>query len=203
MTTPPREYLPLDRLADQLPGHLNDARPGDRWERVREDAPRDYAQFAERGRGLLLTVHCQPHAARLEVSGAYPQPADRVGVYVPDGAPRPITLGRSKQPAALAVDIARRFLPDYIEAHARAAEQVRADDQARRQLVGTVVAHAALVGDRPAEGNPLMFSRLLPSGLFVRGTYSPPGSVRLDLDHLTEDQARQVLELVARLRGPD
>jgi len=127
----------LHKLARQIATHLG-------WTYHEQNGNEGrYAQLDHpQMQGAALMIHRRDQ--RLEISGIYARnPDDRTGYYGPYENPPQITVSAAREPQAIARDIQRRFIPDYLREFEHSRERVdetRLDYSRRRDALEQIAA---------------------------------------------------------------
>lgn len=155
-----------------------------------EDAPGIRLQHSDREKKLTVT-------------GVFPR-GDR-GDYGPYRDRQSIGISASKPVDAIARDIARRFLPDYLPAHAKALEAKRRDVADYGKGLAVAQALAALIGDDLRETEHTW--TLLRSGTpYIRAEVTPHSNdrrVKLIVSDLTQAEAEAILAVLPKEKAQE
>lgn len=165
----------------------------DGWEAVAIDS---YWQFQlSDGEGRLLLFNTTHKPGKLSISGSWPLTKDR-NTCSPDNTPK-ITVSASRTAADIARDIERRFLPDYLELHAkmiilRDKENASSDAQAVR-----VKALGELLEEEASEQNiKNAYFRLYKWG--ITDVRISSDTMRIELGYLPHNVAEKVIKLLKK-----
>jgi hypothetical protein len=141
-----------------------------------------------------------PPAARgrLVAAGRYPRSDDgRAGGHGEGKAPR-ITVDIARPARAIAGDIARRFLPAYLEAFAVSRAEVEAwrDGKDAAEVTAHRIGQAAGVEPHrwPAGGQETWCVPLPGGSMLVSGTFDEP-IIRLEMHHLDAKSAKRIARI--------
>ncbi len=162
---------------------------GSPWKvnRLREPSSWSFEIIDGAGRGLYFRVDDQ----QFKVSGVFPR--SHTVPYREDS----LTIGiNSTRPAkALAADIMRRLIPQYLAAYARAAQRYKAEQEKEERLQLIIQAFMRVSGGTVAQ-----YSRAARTVYFEHGAaeFSRDEQITLELRKLTIAQAIQIAALLKK-----
>jgi len=151
-----------------------------------EDAPGVTIQYSDRDKKLIVT-------------GAFPR-GDR-GDYGPYRKHQPVGISPTKPAEAIARDIARRLLPDYLPAHAVAVESKQRDVEAHGKGLMTAQVLGVILGDEPGDSNAGGWKLIrygTPNICVEVDDHQDDRRVKITLDNLTQAEAKAVLAVVPK-----
>ncbi|MEU4969969.1 hypothetical protein [Streptomyces smyrnaeus] len=146
----PEVFAEFDPIGRRIAAAFNQERiEGGGWDHIVHDTAYGSISLRHPCGWTLHLMHHKPHtrSARLEVNGSYPTR----NPYRAAPCPEPIYVGMHTAPRRIARDIARRFLPHYIQAWKK-AEALRTKDEqnARARATRNRQIEAILPAARPS-----------------------------------------------------
>ncbi len=141
--------------------------------------------------GAELCFRYDMRAKRVEVSGKYPMHNSNILPYRdrPDG----ISVSVTRDPAKVAADIIRRFLPVYLEKYEEGLRQKAASVEYDAQIKQL----AERLGSK--DGSRQFTPPNLPDGIYGSVRVDAPNSVKLELYSLPAATAEKILEILRNL----
>jgi hypothetical protein len=147
--------------------------------------------------GVKLCLSYDSRKQRLRVGGDYPRQDGKLFPYSGKDQPDSITLNPQREPAGIAKDILRRFIPAYLEAFRKGVEQKAehvAHEQGKKALA--VKLCGLLENEKPHGQEAIEFSKYNKSPWYIRGRCGGPDSVQLKIDSLSAARAEAVFKLL-------
>lgn len=197
------ENTELQALTREVAGVLAQA-TGDAWTYVERDDTYTHVGRIARADGPVVFVHgpSYQHKGKLSITGDYPRDAEGQYVYVDwddrqAGAPS-IGVGEGRGAKVVASEIARRFLPAYLDRYAKVAERVAASnahDEARKALADRLAAAIGTTARHDRGGSEVSVS-VNNDGGYGDVHVSSGNSVSIDLRSVTPEVAEAVLRVV-------
>jgi hypothetical protein len=138
--------------------------------------------------------------ARLVVSGVYPKDNRRGGDYGPYGYRPEISVGATRPPAAIANEITRRFLGDYLATWSAAVAGKQQAEENGRIAEAAARRLARILGDREPKAESDRLNVYIDRGA-VRGSFevqrgSRDDRVEVRLSGLTVEQAEAIARVL-------
>ncbi len=152
-----------------------------------------------RGLKLHLTVDGYGNKGRVEISGS------RTGLYNflrSEEWPRSITVTKEKAPEKIAADIKRRLLPKYEVAFKKATEAKAKADDTKAKAEDALLEVMKVCGESELtdrnRNERTAYPRKVPGVYSVRVYEFDPPAVKLELDSMPVELAKEVLAVLAR-----
>jgi hypothetical protein len=191
------ENLDFATLAQQIACNLE----GWTWEVPKNDDVRDAWQLLAGPDGAKLHLRYDKYGGRIAIHGEYPRSGGTIYPWRDKDRPNDITVSAQREPRAIARDIQRRFLQEYLVAYRKGLELLntaRAQEQAKKDLAARL---AKLCGE-PLRTNGLEFSRYQADCFHLEVRVDNPGRVRATIDCLDGEQAEAVLKFLLQQAKP-
>jgi hypothetical protein len=166
-------------------------------EETRRDGGFMYLCHVSDSRRIVLTVNTWDAKPKMDVHGTYVTGPDYLGLHGCKSNQRPsISVSLDRPGAALAKDIARRFLPEYTALFTDICAIVIAHQEAWDAKAGAAGRLGTLAGAKRIDAAEWR-------GCAVEGRVFNTGRVVVDLraENLTESQAAAVIQLVNSFKG--
>jgi hypothetical protein len=190
------ENLDFATFAQQIACNLE----GWTWEESKNEHVDDWQLLAGPD-GAKLHLRYDKYGGRVAIHGEYPRSGGTIYPWHDKDRPNDITVSAQREPRAIARDIVRRFLQEYLVAYRKGLELLntaRAHEQAKKDLAARL---AKLCG-KPLHASGYEFSQYHADCFHLEVRVDDPDRVRVTIDGLHAQQADAVLTFLLQQAKP-
>jgi len=190
------ENLEFATLTQQIASHLE----GWTWDEPKNEHVDDWQLLAGPD-GAKLHLRYDKYGGRIAINGEYPRSGGTIYPWHDKDRPNDITVSAQREPRAIARDIERRYLQEYLVAYCKGLELLstaRVHEQAKKDLA---TKQAKLCGES-LHASGLEFSQYRDDCFHLQVRVEHPDCVRLTIDDLHAELAEAVVKFLLQQARP-